>query len=81
MTANRIVLPAFLALFSAVLAAQQVPTPSSAASSVPQQTVISAQAEASTTQQPVQIKHILQDGTPVKLALFLLDPPLSRSPT
>lgn len=70
MTANRFILLAFLALFSAALAAQDAAVPLIAASTVPTQTVTSAQTEASTAQQPPRAEHILQDGTPVKLALL-----------
>lgn len=70
MIANRIVLLPFLTLFSFVLAAQQAAVPPAPASSVPTQTDTPGQAAASTSEQSPGVDHILQDGTPVQLALL-----------
>lgn len=70
MTASRISLLAFCALFSAGLAASQAPAASPAAPSVPAQTAAPATSRASTDQQPQRAEHVLEDGTPVKLALL-----------
>jgi len=69
-TANQIIVPAFLALISPALAAKQTQGPPPAPSSAPAQTAAPAQTSAATSAEPNRTEHILQDGTPVKLALL-----------
>jgi hypothetical protein len=68
-TANRILLPALLTLFSAALAASQT-VPAAAPSALPTQVSAPAQTITPAGQQPAPAEHILQDGTPVKLSLL-----------
>lgn len=67
MTARRILLPAVLVLCAAALAAQQTASPGAAASPGP--ATGPAQTSGSSGQLPPQSDPILQDGTPLKLAL------------